>query len=100
MKMLGGRSVEQLHTMFDEAEVGNSAAIQVRESLTLHEKCCVTMLKEFMHLVNKKVNNWTIRKYKNLRPSMMKAIKWLHRISVRSPGPFANWSLLDCRSMN
>jgi len=60
-------------------------------------KFYVTKLKEFMHLVNVKVANWARRKYKNLRPSMMKAMKWLHRISVRSPGLFAHWSLLDCR---
>ena len=63
-------------------------------------KFYVTELKKFMHLVNVKVANWARRKYKNLRPSMMKAMQWLHRISVRSPGLFAHWSLLDCRPTN
>jgi RNA-directed DNA polymerase len=38
-------------------------------------KFYATKLKDFLHLVNEKVANWARRKYKNLRPSMMKAMK-------------------------
>ncbi len=56
-----------------------------------------TKLKEFMHTVNVKLASWARRKYKNLRASEMKAIRWLHRISVRQPGLFAHWSLLGSK---
>jgi RNA-directed DNA polymerase len=51
----------------------------------------------FMHIVNVKLASWARRKYKNLRVSEMKAIRWLHGISVRRPGLFAHWSLLGSK---
>jgi RNA-directed DNA polymerase len=56
-----------------------------------------TKLKEFMHTVNVKLASWARRKYKKLRASEMKAIRWLHRISVRQPGLFAHWLLLESK---
>lgn len=54
-------------------------------------------LVNFMHIVNVKLATWARRKYKNLRVSEMKAIRWLHGISVRSPDLFAHWSLLGSK---
>lgn len=52
-----------------------------------------TELVRFMRLVNVKIVQWARRKYKGLRSSKMKAIKWLHGISQRSPHLFAHWSI-------
>ena len=65
--------------------------------INYYGKFYITELKRFLHLVNENVANWARRKYKNLRTSMMKAMRWLHMISVRRPGLFAHWSMLDCR---
>jgi RNA-directed DNA polymerase len=54
-------------------------------------------LVNYMHIVNVKLARWARRKYKNLRASEMKAIRWLHRISVREPNLFAHWSLLGSK---
>ena len=56
-----------------------------------------TKLKGFMHIVNVKLASWAKRKYKNLRGSEMKAIRWLYAIFVRRPGLFAHWSLLGSK---
>jgi len=56
-----------------------------------------TKLKKFMHIVNVKLANWARRKYKNLRASEMKAIRWLHRVTVRQPALFAHWALLGSK---
>lgn len=56
-----------------------------------------TKLKKFMHIVNIKLASWARRKYKNLRASEMKAIRWLYGISVRRPDLFAHWSLLGSK---
>lgn len=50
-----------------------------------------------MHILNIKLASWARRKYKKLRTSEMKAIKWLHQISVRRPKMFAHWELLDSK---
>jgi group II intron reverse transcriptase/maturase len=54
-------------------------------------------LVNFMHIVNVKLASWARRKYKNLRASEMKAIRWLYRISVREPTLFAHWKLLGSK---
>jgi RNA-directed DNA polymerase len=56
-----------------------------------------TKLKGFMHTVNVKLASWARRKYKKLRASEMKAIRWLYRITVRQPGLFAHWALLGSK---
>lgn len=52
-----------------------------------------TKLRSFMHMVNVKIVRWARQKYKGLRSSDMKAIKWLHGISQRSLDLFAHWSI-------
>lgn len=47
----------------------------------------------FMHIINVKLAGWARRKYKRLRPSEMKAIRWLHGISLREPTLFAHWKV-------
>jgi group II intron reverse transcriptase/maturase len=56
-----------------------------------------TKLKSFMHIINVKLASWARRKYKNLRASEMKAIRWLHGVSERQPKLFAHWALLGSK---
>jgi RNA-directed DNA polymerase len=56
-----------------------------------------TKMKEFMHILNVKLEAWARRKYKKLRQGGMKAVRWLHQISVRRPNLFAHWSLLNSK---
>lgn len=62
-----------------------------------YSKFYKTKLKEFMHTVNVKLASWARRKYKKLRASEMKAIRWLHGITVRQPDLFAHWALLGSK---
>lgn len=57
-------------------------------------------LKNFMHNLNVKIASWARRKYKNLRSSEMKAIRWLHGISQISPSLFAHWTIGAKPSIN
>jgi len=50
-------------------------------------------LVNFMHIINVKLAGWARRKYKRLRPSEMKAIRWLHGVSLREPTLFAHWKV-------
>jgi RNA-directed DNA polymerase len=59
-----------------------------------------TKLRNFMHNLNVKIASWARRKYKNLRSSEMKAIKWLHGISQTSPALFAHWEIGAKPSIN
>ncbi len=56
-----------------------------------------TKLKKFIHIVNVKLASCARRKYKNLRASEMKAIRWLHGVTVRQPILFAHWALLGSK---
>jgi RNA-directed DNA polymerase len=56
-----------------------------------------TKLKSFMHIVNVKLARWARQKYKNLRASEMKAIRWLHGVFLRQPKLFAHWALLGSK---
>lgn len=56
-----------------------------------------TKMKEFMHLLNVKLEAWARRKYKRLRTGGMKTVRWLHQISVRRPKMFAHWELLNSK---
>jgi RNA-directed DNA polymerase len=49
-----------------------------------------TKMKEFMHILNVKLETWARRKYKRLRTGGMKPVKWLHQISVRRCNLFAH----------
>ena len=54
-------------------------------------------MKEFMHILNVKLEAWARRKYKRLRTGGMKTVKWLHQISVRRSNMFAHWTLLNSK---
>ncbi|MFT4153644.1 group II intron reverse transcriptase/maturase [Parafilimonas sp.] len=56
-----------------------------------------TKMKEFMHILNVKLEAWARRKYKRLRTGGMKTVRWLHQISVRRPKMFAHWELLNSK---
>ena len=49
-----------------------------------------TKLINFMHIVNVKLVGWARWRYKRLRPSEMKSMRWLYDISQRSPNLFAH----------
>jgi hypothetical protein len=51
----------------------------------------------FMHIVNVKLATWVRRKYKHLRASEMKTIRWLNGVSIRQPKLFAHWALLGSK---
>ena len=65
--------------------------------INYYSKFYKAKLDNFMHLVNVKLASWARRKYKNLRASEMKAIRWLHGVSVRQPTLFAHWALLGSK---
>ncbi len=69
----------------------------VRGWINYYGKFYKSKLKKFMHILNVKLATWARRKYKNLRASEMKAVKWLHQISVRRPKLFAHWEMLDSK---
>lgn len=69
----------------------------LRGWINYYGKFYKTKLKSFMHIVNVKLACWARRKYKHLRTSEMKAIRWLHGICVRRPDFFAHWSLLGSK---
>lgn len=69
----------------------------LRGWINYYGKFYKTTLKSFMHIVNVKLASWARRKYKNLRASEMKAIRWLHGVTVRQPTLFAHWALLGSK---
>jgi group II intron reverse transcriptase/maturase len=76
-------------------------AAQINPVLTgwinYYSKFYKAKLVNYMHIVNVKLASWARRKYKNLRASEMKAIRWLHGVSVRQPKLFAHWALLGSK---
>lgn len=95
--MLGKRSAGNLHATFDAAGGGNMMAKPMRHCSTLHGKFYKTKLRGFMHIVNIKLASWARRKYKKLKASEMKAIRWLCGVCNRQPKLFAHWSLLGSK---
>lgn len=65
--------------------------------INYYSKFYKAKLVNYMHIVNVKLASWARRKYKHLRVSEMKAIRWLHGVSVRQPKLFAHWSLLGSK---
>lgn len=51
-----------------------------------------TKLKGFMYRVNAKLANWAIRKYKGLRTSVSRGMKWVSSLCRRKPNLFAHWT--------
>jgi RNA-directed DNA polymerase len=78
-------------------EIADAINPVLRGWINYYGKFYKTKLKSFMHIVNVKIASWARRKYKNLRPSEMKAIRWLHGISLRRPNLFAHWDLLNSK---
>ena len=48
-------------------------------------------LRSFMNNINVMIAQWARRKYKKLRVSFIKSIRWLKGLSVRNPSLFAHW---------
>jgi len=69
----------------------------LRGWINYYGKFYKTKLKSFMHIINIKLASWARRKYKTLKASEMKAIRWLHKVSVRQPTLFAHWALLGSK---
>ena len=65
--------------------------------INYYSKFYKTKLRNFMHIVNVKLASWARRKYKHLRASEMKAVRWLHGVSERQPQLFAHWALLGSK---
>jgi RNA-directed DNA polymerase len=78
-------------------EIANKINPVLRGWINYYGKFYKTKLKKFMHTVNLQVASWARKKYKNLRPSLRAAIRWLYGISQRRPGLFAHWSLLGAK---
>lgn len=94
-KMRGWEVLKQTgNTIQDIAKSINPV---LRGWINYYGKFYKAKLKDFMHIVDVKLATWAKRKYKSLRGSEMKAIRWLHGISVRRPGLFAHWSLLGTK---
>jgi len=69
----------------------------LRGWINYYGKFYKSKLKSFMHIVNVKLASWARRKYKNLRASEMKAIRWLYGVTVRQPNLFVHWALLGSK---
>ena len=41
--------------------------------------------------LNRKLVKWAIRKYKRMKGSQYRAMKWLNRIKKKEPNLFAHW---------
>lgn len=65
--------------------------------INYYSKFYKTKMVKYMHIVNVKLASWARRKYKKLRASERKAMRWLHGISERQPKLFAHWSLLGSK---
>ena len=78
-------------------EIAEAINPVLRGWINYYSKFYKTKLKHYMHTVNLKLASWARRKYKKLRTSEMKAIRWLHQISVRRPNLFAHWLLLGSK---
>ncbi len=94
-KMHGWKVLQQTGNTIQEIALKINPVL--RGWINYYGKFYKTKLKDFMHIVNVKLASWARRKYKHLRTSEMKAIRWLHGISLRRPGLFAHWSLLGSK---
>jgi RNA-directed DNA polymerase len=65
----------------------------LRGWINYYGKFYKSKLQSFMHVTNLKLARWARRKYKYLRTSEMKAIRWLHGITKAMPNLFAHWKL-------
>jgi RNA-directed DNA polymerase len=72
----------------------------IRGWINYYGKFYNAKLRNFMHGLNVKIASWARRKYKNLRSSERKAMRWLHGISRTSPTLFAHWTIGAKPSIN
>jgi hypothetical protein len=68
--------------------------------INYYSKFYKTIFVNYVHIVNVKLASWARRKYKNLRVSKLKALRWLNGISMRQPKLFAHWALLGLKPTN
>jgi RNA-directed DNA polymerase len=94
-KMRGWEVLKKTGTTIQEIALKINPVL--RGWINYYGKFYKTKLRNFMHIVNVKLATWAKRKYKKLRGSELKAIRWLHGISVRRPVLFAHWSLLGSK---
>lgn len=89
------------HVLRTTTNTLQDVAAQINPILTgwinYYSKFYKAKLVNYMHIVNVKLATWARRKYKKLRASEMKAIRWLHGVSVRQPNLFAHWALLGTK---
>jgi len=65
----------------------------VRCWINYYGKFYQTKLKNFMREINLKIAKWGRSKYKEIRPSELKVIKWPKGLSQRSPNLFTHWTI-------
>lgn len=75
------------------AEIAGAINPVIRGWINYYGRFYKAKLINFMHIVNVKLAGWARRKYKGLRRSEMKAIRWLHGISQKEPNLFAHWKI-------
>lgn len=79
------------------SEIANEINPIIRGWINYYGTFYKTKMKEFMHILNVKLEAWARRKYKRLRTGGMKTVRWLHQISMRRPKMFAHWELLNSK---
>lgn len=105
---VSNRSMRSMNEKMRKWEVLKQTSNQLQEIATAinpvltgwinyYSKFYKAKLVNYMHIVNVKLASWARRKYKKLRASEMKAIRWLHGVSVRQPKLFAHWALLGSK---
>lgn len=77
-------------TLNDIAEKVNPI---LRGWINYYGKFYKSKMQTFMHVMNLQLASWARRKYKHLRSSEMKAIRWLHGITKATPHLFAHWTI-------
>lgn len=60
--------------------------------INYYGKFYATRLRDFMRTINAKIANWAIRKYKKLRTSVTRGMKWVSSLYRRKPNLFAHWA--------
>ncbi len=72
-------------------DIANAINPVLKGWINYYGKFYKTELKGFMNRVNQMIARWARRKYKGLRTSLLKAIRWLVKLSVRNPSLFPHW---------
>lgn len=72
-------------------EIAKAINPVVKGWINYYGKFYSSKLRSFMNTINVIIARWARRKYKKLRASLIKAIRWLKGLSVRNPALFAHW---------